>query len=82
MTGGFDPTAVSVIRIDVEAGSGFGTSWQSPATLVYIDSIVSSNGALMDTFDTDPTMSSPALVTLSGARTLTGSTVTWLATFP
>jgi len=83
VSGAFDPTLILVTRIEVEAGSGFGTSWKTPATVVYIDSISSSNGVLRDTFDTTimPDGSTNILAN-SGARTVTGFSLGWLATYP
>lgn len=53
-TGTFDPTLVDVIRIEVEADPAYGYDFQSPATVIYIDSVVSSNGAVTHPFDTLP----------------------------
>ena len=76
-SGDFDPTSIMVTRIEVEAGSAFGTSWQSPATVIYIDSISTSNGLFNDTFDSnyDPLQH-------SGARnTKSLSTVSWVSDY-
>jgi hypothetical protein len=77
--GGFNPALTDVIRIEVEAGADFGVGWQAPATIVYIDSIVSSNGAVNDLFDTNPPFGTFGS---SGARPLAGSTFSWMATYP
>jgi hypothetical protein len=76
VSGGFDPATLILTRIEVEAGSAFGTSWQTPATMVYIDSISTSNGRFNDTLGStfDPMQS-------SGARPLTGSSLTWLNSY-
>ena len=76
---GFQPTRVFIIRVEVEAGPGFGVSWQSPATVVYIDSIISSNGAISDTFDTSPAFSTFGS---SDTRTVPNSTLAWLPSIP
>ena len=78
-TGNFNPTLVDVIRIEVEANMAFGTSFQSPATIVYIDSITSSNSAVNLPFNTNPM---PLEFGSSAARPLGGSMHTWLATYP
>jgi hypothetical protein len=78
-TGGFDPTLVDDIRIEVEAGGQFGSTFQSPATIVYIDSITSSNGAVALTFDTTPAQLDFAT---SGVRQVTGASASWTASVP
>ena len=78
-TGGFDPTMVDVIRIEIEADASFGSTFQTPATIVYIDSITSSNGVVSLPFDTAPVI---ADFQSSGARPLTGSSFGWLAQYP
>jgi hypothetical protein len=78
-TGTFDPVLVDVIRIEVEADAAYGNTFQSPATVVYIDSVVSSNGAVMQPFDNLP----PATDFMSsGARPLAGFAYLWLAQYP
>lgn len=74
VAGGYDPAMTMVIRIEVESGSAFGASWQSPATLVYLDSISTSDGLFNDVFaaSTDP-------LRTSGVRWQNGSTVTWVS---
>jgi len=79
VAGGYNPAVNDVIRIEVEAGAAFGTAWQTPATIVYIDSVVSSNGVVNDTFDTNPPFNTFGN---SGARMLAGSTFSWLAAYP
>lgn len=76
---GFDPTNIFVTRIEVESGTSFGTSWQTPATIVYVDAISTSNGCFNDDFSTNPTN---AVFGHSGARALTGATFTWVSTYP
>jgi hypothetical protein len=76
---GFQPTNVFIIRVEVEAGPGFGVSWQSPVTVVYIDSIISSNGAISDTFDTSPAFSTFGS---SDTRMVPDSTLAWLPSMP
>ena len=71
-SGQFDPGTIMVTRVEIEAGDGFGTSWQQPATVVVIDSISTSNGLFNDTFDEDI-----APLQHSGARVLSGATITW-----
>lgn len=73
----FDPTSILVTRIEVEAGSGFGTSWQLPATIVYIDSISTSNGLFKDSFDIAVDYN---VLATSGVRS-GGGTVTWLGSY-
>jgi hypothetical protein len=74
---GFNPATIMVTRIEVEAGSGFGTTWQTPATVVYIDGISTSNGPFDDTFATNE-----APLAHSGARSVSGATITWLSNYP
>ena len=80
VAGGFDPTAVTIIRLEVEAAAAFGSTFQAGATIVYVDSIVSSNGVVNEPFDAAPT--GATAFASSGARPLTGSTNTWMATAP
>jgi hypothetical protein len=76
---GFEPTRVFIIRVEVEAGPGFGDSWRSPATVVYIDSIISSNGVISEAFDT-----APSFRTFGSAdvRAVPNSTLAWLPSIP
>ena len=76
-SGGFEPDKIMVIRIEVEAGTAFGAPWQTPATVVYVDSISTSDGRFDDTFATDEEP-----LESSGARSLSGSTITWLSNYP
>jgi hypothetical protein len=78
-TPNFDPLLVDVVRIEVEADAAYGYTFQSPATVVYIDSVVSSNGAVMQPFDTVPQQTD---FMSSGARPLPGSSFLWLAQYP
>ena len=78
-TGSFDPTLVDVIRIEVEADGAFGSTFRSPATVVYIDSVVSSNSAVTQLLDVQPTTSD---FLNSGARPLDGSTFLWISMYP
>ncbi len=77
---GFDPANIGVTRIEVEAGDGFENSWQTPATVVYIDSIstskveASSPAVLFN--DTFAASKSPLEDSL--AREEPGSTFEWL----
>jgi hypothetical protein len=71
-SGRFDPDTIALTRIKVEAGDGFGTSWQQPETIVVIDRISTSNGVFDDTFD-----EGIAPLEHSGARLLEGATITW-----
>ena len=76
-SGSYDPSLLIVVRIDVEAGSAIVTGWQTPATVVYIDRIWTSNGLYDDNFvaSIDPVVLAP-----SGARvTPTASTLTWVS---
>jgi hypothetical protein len=77
--GGFEPTRVFIIRVEVEAGPGFGDSWRSPATVIYIDSIISSNGVISEAFDT-----APSFRTFGSAdvRAVPNSTLAWLPSIP
>jgi hypothetical protein len=78
--GGFDPSMVDIMRIEIEADATFGATFQTPATIVYFDSITSGNGAVNLTFDVAAGGNDFAN---SGARPLTGSTgPTFQATFP
>ena len=79
MSNGFRPTDVFIIRVEVEAGAGFGESWQLPSTVVYIDSIISSNGLIADSFDTAPSFSTFGL---SDSRELPNSSLSWLPSLP
>ena len=78
-TGNFDPVLVDIIRIEVEADAAFGSTFRSPATIVYIDSVLSSNGAVSHPFDTMPTFLDFGD---SGFRPLAGSTNVWRAQYP
>jgi hypothetical protein len=78
-TGYFDPVLVDIIRIEVEADPAFGSTFRSPATIVYIDSVTSSNGAVTHLFDTMPTFLDFGN---SGARPLAGSSDVWRAQYP
>jgi hypothetical protein len=71
-SGRFDPGTIMVIRVEIEAGDGFGTSWHQPATVVLIDSIATSDGLFDDTFDENI-----APLEHSGARELDGATIAW-----
>ena len=78
--GGFDPTMVDIIRIEIEADAAFGATFRTPATLVFFDSIISSNGAVMLPFDVAAVANDFGN---SGARAVAGSTgPTFQATFP
>jgi hypothetical protein len=78
-TGSFDPMLVDVVRIEVEAAAAYGYYFQSPATVVYIDSVVSSNGAVTQLFDVEPMNLDFGS---SGARPLEGTTYVWMAQYP
>jgi hypothetical protein len=78
-TGGFDPTMVDVIRIEVEADATYGTTFQTPNTIVYLDSVTTANSVVSQLFSTTPATTD---FMPSGARPLTGSTNTWAATYP
>ena len=80
-SGNYTPANVVIIRIEIEAGAAFGTTFQAPATIVYFDSISASNAAFNDTFTTDPTGCSTIFCN-SGARQLTGSANAWQAAYP
>jgi len=73
--GGFETTAVHQVTFDFTATSAAGP-WENP-TLVYIDRVWSSNGAVNDTFDTTSgsTVASTRVV-------LTGSSFAWVASVP
>jgi hypothetical protein len=77
--GAYDPTSVTVIRVEVETAADSVGPWEQPATTVYFDSFISANGNLNDTFDTNPL---PALFNNSGVRAVAGSTQAYLPTFP
>ena len=77
--GGFNPAAISVIRVEIEAPAESTGPWEQPATTVYFDSFTSLNGNLNDTFDTNPL---PQLFNNSGVRPLAGSTQKYLTTVP
>ena len=76
-SGGFNPAMIMVTRIEVEAGSVFGTTWQTPATIVLIDSISTSDGRLNDTFNAEALP-----LEHSGALSVPGATITWLSDYP
>jgi hypothetical protein len=83
-TGSFDPTMVDVIRIEIEADGNFGSTFQTPATIVYIDSVTSSGGTVSQLLGSAPGATQFAS---SGARTFTldggvGPTNSWLAQYP
>jgi hypothetical protein len=79
VTGSFDPALVDVIRIEVEADPAYGYDFQSPATVIYIDSVLSSNGVVTQPLDTLPMNLDFGS---SGARPLDGTTYSWLAQSP
>ncbi len=80
-SGSYDPAALFVIRIEVEAGTVVGTTWQTPATIIYFDRIWSSNGVLDSPFTDNFTAGTANyLLTTSGAAsTVAGSTALWLS---
>jgi hypothetical protein len=78
-SGTYDPTAITVIRVEVETPAGNMGPWEQPATVVYFDSFTSVNDSLTDTFDTNPI---PELFGNSGARTVPGSLEKYLTAAP
>jgi hypothetical protein len=78
-SGGFDPAMVDIIRLEIEADANFGSTFQSPATIIYIDSITTANGVVSLPFTS---MQAPADFDNSGARAISGSTQMWLAQYP
>ena len=75
----FDPTMVEIIRIEIEADAAFGATFQTPATIVYIDSIISTNAVVSLPFNTAPAGTDFAS---SGARPLANSALAFLPQFP
>ena len=75
--GTFDPSQIDGVHLEVQLTSS--GPWQSPTTIVYLDSVVSSNGILNDTFDTSPDAS---LFVQSTWQTVSDSSFTWLANYP
>ncbi len=75
--GAFDPSQIDAVHIEVQATSS--GPWQSPATVVYLDTLVSSNGDLNDSFDTSPDAS---LFIQSTGQSVSGSSFTWLGNYP
>ncbi len=79
-TATYNPAMTEIIRMEIEAGGGaFGTTWQTPATFIYIDSIISTNGVVSLPFNAAPAIADFAS---SGARQLANSANDFLATFP
>src|SRR5262249_10140924 len=78
-SGNYDPSMVDVVRIEIESDPNFGSTFQTPATVVLIDSVISSNAAVSMTFDSMP---ANADFGSSGARQITGSAFTWVAQYP
>jgi hypothetical protein len=78
-SGTYDPTAITVIRVEVETPAGNIGPWEQPATVVYFDSFTSLNNALTDTFNTNPIA---ALFGNSGARSVPGSLEKYLTAAP
>jgi len=74
--GSFDPSVVNVVHIDVMATSS--GPWQDPTTIVYLDGVVSSNGNLVDTFDTNPDADR---FVQSQYQSVAGSSYEWLAEY-
>ena len=74
---GYDPSIIFVIRLEVEAGAAFGSSWQTPASVVYIDSISTSDGTFNDTFEIAVDY---GVLAKSDARAGSG-TVTWVSSY-
>ena len=75
VAGPFDPSAMHQVTIEVTGGSS--TAWQTPATVIYIDGIWTSNLQVNDTFDS----------TLDGMigsslQTVSGSMMTWVDSLP
>jgi len=75
VAGEFDPASISHVRIEIRGGTS--SSWATPATVVYVDSLVSSNGALADTFTGGVTP-----LTVSATQAVTGSALMTQATLP
>lgn len=68
--GGFDPTDIDVIRFEVEAVPGSAGPWRSPATIVYLDSLMSDGGEVNHPFHTNPFCQ---VFCDSGSRPVSGS---------
>jgi len=74
--GAFNPKVTKQINMDIRSGNTNGP-WQSPATLVYVDSVRVSNGSFNDTFD----LNVGAFVK-SGLVKLEGSMLSWTQAVP
>ena len=73
-SGDFDPTGIYQLTIEIEAG-GTGP-WANP-TVIYVDSVRTSNGAVHATYDV-----SQAGMVESSMLTVDGSSLTWADTLP
>ena len=75
VVGAFDPSAVKQVTMEVISGSTV-VAWTNP-TVVYLDSVVTSNALVNDTFDT----SAPTMVR-SSQQVVPNATLTWTSTVP
>jgi hypothetical protein len=78
-TGGYDPALTDVCRIEIESDAAYGTTFQTPATIVYFDSVTSSNGTMTQLLNAAP---GPTEFASSGAQTVANSSNSWQATYP
>jgi hypothetical protein len=82
-SGDYDPTHIRQINIVVSSDNTAGP-WTNP-TVIYIDSVRSSNNIINDFFNVGTPLQGPTSVqnmAISTQQTLTGSTLTWSDTVP
>jgi hypothetical protein len=73
----FDSRHVDLVHLEIRSNSS--GPWQTPATIVYLDSFTSSNGELFDTFDVSP---DPSLFVPSEWQTVENASFEWLSRYP
>lgn len=73
--GNFDPIAMHQVTIEVMGGTS--TEWATPATVVYLDHVWTTNTAVNDTFD-----ATLGTVIGSSFQVVSGSTLTWVDSLP
>lgn len=75
VVGAYDPSSVHQVTIEITGGTG---PWASP-TVVYFDSIRSSNGSWNDKFDANE---EHMLISVNPVAVLEGSTLSWVDAVP
>jgi hypothetical protein len=81
-SGGTDFDSTQIRQVNLEVISGSSSAWTNP-TVIYVDSVRSTNLAVNHTFDVaapEPTPWSPMV--MSGSQVIAGSTIAWADTTP